>query len=58
MKILAAHCRNRKTFATHHQHIILGDIYGGIFTPTEAATVTVFYAMVVGLVIYREISCW
>lgn len=36
--------------------IILGGIYGGIFTPTEAAAVAVFYALVVGLVIYREIS--
>jgi C4-dicarboxylate transporter, DctM subunit len=36
--------------------IILGGIYGGIFTPTEASAVSVFYALVVGLVIYREIS--
>jgi C4-dicarboxylate transporter DctM subunit len=36
--------------------IILGGIYGGIFTPTEAAAVAVFYALVVGVVIYREIS--
>jgi tripartite ATP-independent transporter DctM subunit len=36
--------------------IILGGIYGGIFTPTEAAAVAVFYALVVGMVIYREIS--
>ena len=35
--------------------IILGGIYGGIFTPTEASAVAVFYALVVGLVIYREI---
>ena len=36
--------------------IILGGIYGGIFTPTEASAVAVFYALFVGLVIYREIS--
>jgi len=36
--------------------IILGGIYGGIFTPTEAAAVAVFYALVVGVVIYREIK--
>ena len=38
--------------------IILGGIYGGIFTPTEASAVAVFYALVVGMVIYREISPW
>ena len=36
--------------------IILGGIYGGMFTPTEASAVAVFYALVVGLVIYREIK--
>lgn len=36
--------------------IILGGIYGGIFTPTEAAAVAVFYALIVGVVVYREIS--
>jgi len=36
--------------------IILGGIYGGIFTPTEAAAVAVFYALIVGVVIYREIK--
>ncbi len=35
--------------------IILGGIYGGIFTPTEASAVAVFYALVIGVVIYREI---
>ncbi|MCY7370806.1 MAG: TRAP transporter large permease [Polaromonas sp.] len=35
--------------------IILGGIYGGIFTPTEASAVAVFYALVVGCVIHREI---
>jgi C4-dicarboxylate transporter, DctM subunit len=36
--------------------IILGGIYGGIFTPTEASAVAVFYALVVGIFIYREIG--
>jgi hypothetical protein len=30
--------------------IILGGIYGGIFTPTEASVVAVFYALIVGMV--------
>ena len=34
--------------------IILGGIYGGVFTPTEASVVAVFYALVVGVGIYRE----
>lgn len=36
--------------------IILGGIYGGIFTPTESAVVASMYALFVGLVVYREIS--
>jgi len=36
--------------------IILGGIYGGIFTPTEASAVAVFYALIVGMIIYREIK--
>ncbi|MCA0327630.1 MAG: TRAP transporter large permease [Proteobacteria bacterium] len=36
--------------------IILGGIYGGIFTPTEASAVAVLYALIVGMLIYREIS--
>ncbi|WP_374669043.1 TRAP transporter large permease [Ramlibacter sp.] len=36
--------------------IILGGIYGGVFTPTEASAVAVFYALIVGTVIYREIG--
>ena len=34
--------------------IILGGIYGGIFTPTEAAAVAAFYAMFLGLFVFRE----
>jgi len=36
--------------------LILGGIYGGIFTPTEAAAVAVFYALFVGLFVYRELT--
>ena len=36
--------------------IILGGIYGGIFTPTEASVVAVFYALLVGFVIHRELK--
>ncbi|MEX1365389.1 MAG: TRAP transporter large permease [Nannocystaceae bacterium] len=36
--------------------IILGGIYSGIFTPTEAAAVSVIYALVVELAIHREIG--
>ena len=36
--------------------IILGGIYGGIFTPTEAAAVSAVYGLFVGLVIYRTMK--
>lgn len=36
--------------------IILGGIYGGFFTPTEAAVVAVFYGLFVGIVIYRTLN--
>ncbi|WP_207471152.1 TRAP transporter large permease [Paracoccus fontiphilus] len=36
--------------------IILGGIYGGIFTPTEAAAVSVVYALLVGMFVYRELK--
>ncbi|MCX2696480.1 TRAP transporter large permease [Ochrobactrum chromiisoli] len=36
--------------------IILGGIYGGIFTPTEAAAVGVIYGFVVGTFVYKELS--
>ena len=36
--------------------IILGGIYGGFFTPTEAAAVAAVYALICGMFIYREIS--
>ena len=36
--------------------IILGGIYGGVFTPTEAAAVAAVYGLIVGMFIYREVS--
>jgi len=36
--------------------IILGGIYGGVFTPTEAAAVGVFWALFVGVFIYRTLN--
>ena len=36
--------------------IILGGIYGGVFTPTEAAAIAGVYGVIVGLFIYREIK--
>ncbi|WP_019119993.1 TRAP transporter large permease [Brevibacillus massiliensis] len=36
--------------------IILGGIYGGFFTPTEAAVVAVVYALIVGVFVYREVK--
>jgi C4-dicarboxylate transporter DctM subunit len=36
--------------------LVLGGIYGGAFTPTEAAAVSVVYALIVELFIYRELK--
>ena len=36
--------------------VILGGIYGGFFTPTEAAVVAIFYSIFVGLFIHRELT--
>lgn len=36
--------------------IILGGLYGGIFTPTEAAVVAVFYSLLLGVFVYRTLS--
>lgn len=35
---------------------VLGGIYAGIFTPTEAAAMAVFYALVVSIFVYKEIK--
>lgn len=36
--------------------VILGGIYSGIFTPTEAAVVAVVYALFVGFFVYRSLT--
>lgn len=36
--------------------IILGSIYSGIASPTEAAVISVFYALLISLVVYKEIK--
>ena len=36
--------------------IILGGIYGGVFTPTEAAGVAVVYSLAIGKFVYRELD--
>jgi len=36
--------------------VILGGIYGGVFTPTEAAGVAVVYSLFVTMVVHREVS--
>lgn len=36
--------------------VVLGGIYGGVFTPTEASAVAVFYALFLGVFVYKEFS--
>lgn len=36
--------------------LILGGIYGGVFTPTEAAAAAVCFALIIGVVIFRTIT--
>ena len=36
--------------------VVLGGIYGGVFTPTEASVIAVFYALFLGMVVYRRIG--
>ncbi|VFQ45156.1 TRAP transporter large permease [Desulfoluna butyratoxydans] len=36
--------------------IILGGLYGGVFTPTEAAVVAVFYGLILGFFLYRTLT--
>jgi C4-dicarboxylate transporter, DctM subunit len=46
----------KATLALMMPVIILGGIYGGIFTPTEASAVAVAYALIVGCFVYRELK--
>lgn len=36
--------------------IIIGGIMSGMFTPTESGTIAVFYALIIGMFVYRELS--
>ena len=36
--------------------VVLGGIYSGFFTPTEAAVVSVFYALIVSVFVYKSVS--
>ncbi|KIC22785.1 TRAP transporter large permease [Leisingera sp. ANG-Vp] len=56
---LMAETRRRTAFATPAllmPVIILGGIYGGVMTPTEAAAIAVFYALPVGFWVYRGLN--
>lgn len=46
----------RSGFALLMPCIILGGIFGGIMTPTEAAAIAVVYALIIGLFVYRELA--
>ena len=46
----------RATPALSMPIVILGGIYGGIFTPTEAAAVALFMAVMIGFFIYRDLT--
>lgn len=43
-------------FAIMMPVIIIGGIYGGIFTPTEAAAVSCVYSILIGLFVYKELK--
>lgn len=36
--------------------IIIGGIMSGVFTPTESATIAVFYALIIGMFVYKELK--
>ncbi len=46
----------RQYLGSADARIILGGIFGGIFTPTESAAVAVVYALLVSLLIYKDIK--
>jgi C4-dicarboxylate transporter DctM subunit len=49
------HAFRKAFFALLTPVIIMGGIFGGIFTPTEAAAVTAIYALGLGLFVYRDL---
>lgn len=46
----------RSLWAIMAPALILGGIYGGVFTPTEAAGVACVYSIVISVMVYRELS--
>ena len=36
--------------------VVLGGIYSGVFTPTEAAVIAVFYSLIIGVFVYKELN--
>lgn len=50
------HAFNRGKGALFMPVVILGGIYGSIFTPTEAAVIAVVYGLILSLFVYREMS--
>jgi len=51
-----AHSTRHAGFALFMPILVLGGIYGGVFTPTEAAAISGFYAVLVGFVLYRTMT--
>ena len=52
----ALHIINDAKWALFVPVLILGGIYGGVFTPTEAAAVAAVYGFLVGVFIYKDLS--
>jgi C4-dicarboxylate transporter DctM subunit len=50
------HATRRAAWSLFAPILILGGIYGGVFTPTEAAGVACLYAVFVSVVVYRELT--
>jgi C4-dicarboxylate transporter DctM subunit len=55
VRAVVAHTRSA-AWALGMPILILGGIYSGIFTPTEASAVSTIYAMIVAVFIYREMT--
>ena len=54
--IILESCEYCNSFLNFFPIFVLGAIYGGICTPSEAAAVSVFYAAFVGLFVYKKIN--
>jgi C4-dicarboxylate transporter DctM subunit len=50
------HSTRHAGFALFMPILVLGGIYGGIFTPTEAAGMSALYAVIVGFVLHRTMT--